>query len=121
MANRRVTKMCAGLLAVCMLMLSFSIFGLSSTSNQQENTIVFNSTPSVGAGTFVEAPVNVPPVAVIGDLVTGYKGTYYNLPADHPDVEGNVTGVVPGDSPYNHDWYSDQYLAWGSPARIPHM
>jgi fibro-slime domain-containing protein len=41
-----------------------------------------------------------------------YLGYYYNLPSDHPEVEGNITGVVTGDSPFNHDWYDAQYFSF---------
>lgn len=54
----------------------------------------------------VEYP-NEPPVADIE--ISGYYGKYYNLPEDHPDVEGPITGLVIGDSPYNHDWYDECY------------
>lgn len=43
---------------------------------------------------------------------TGYTGHYYNLPANHSEVEGPITGVVPGDSPFNHDWYDEQYYSF---------
>jgi fibro-slime domain-containing protein len=46
------------------------------------------------------------------DCTTGYVGDYYNLPADHPDVEGPVTGLVPGDVPANHDWWDARYFAF---------
>lgn len=42
----------------------------------------------------------------------GYLATYYNLPADHPDMESDVTGYIPGDSPANHDWWDAQYYAF---------
>ena len=53
----------------------------------------------------------------------GYWGEYFNLPNDHPEVEGLITGLVLGDNPFNHDWYDEQYfsferrdssLEWGS-------
>ena len=39
-------------------------------------------------------------------------GYYYNLPEDHPEVGGPITGLVLGDSPFNHDWYDDKYLSF---------
>lgn len=45
-------------------------------------------------------------------VIEGYVGNYYNLPDDHPDVEGDITGVVTGDSPFNHDWYDDKYFSF---------
>jgi fibro-slime domain-containing protein len=56
--------------------------------------------------------VLVAPVSVIGHRVTGFVGQYYNLPSDHPDVGGEITGVVTGDSPFNHDWYDNGYFSF---------
>ena len=50
--------------------------------------------------------------AVMKILRTGFTGRYYNLPEDHLEVGGAITGIVPGDSPFNHDWYDEQYLAF---------
>ncbi len=57
-------------------------------------------------------PRNTPPVAIARSWMAGYHGMYYNLPADHPDVGGSITGYVPGDSPFNHDWYSSKYFSF---------
>ncbi|MDO9537217.1 MAG: PKD domain-containing protein [Thermoplasmata archaeon] len=109
--NNKIITMCAVLIAVTMLLpMSFSFIapgnGVPSTD--------FNSMPAIfDAPDSVEfETVNIPPVAIIGDLVSGYQGSYYNLPADHPDIEGNITGVVTGDTPFNHDWYDAQYLSF---------
>ena len=45
-------------------------------------------------------------------VIEEYVGNYYNLPDDHPEVEGEITGVVTGDSPFNHDWYDEQYFSF---------
>ena len=55
-------------------------------------------------------PVNQPPVPVIE--ASGYLGHYYNLPANHSEVGGPVTGIVTGDSPFNHDWYGEEYYSF---------
>lgn len=41
--------------------------------------------------------------------VNGLYGTYYNLPANHPDVERTITGIATGTTPLQFDWYSDTY------------
>ncbi|MGB9561988.1 MAG: PA14 domain-containing protein, partial [bacterium] len=46
------------------------------------------------------------------EFMPGAIGYYYNLPADHPEVEGPITGVVRGDNPFNHDWYSPRYFVF---------
>jgi len=56
-----------------------------------------------------EAP-NKRPVPIIE--FGGYLGHYYNLPDTHPDIEGDITGVEIGDSPFNHDWYDDEYYSF---------
>jgi fibro-slime domain-containing protein len=42
----------------------------------------------------------------------GYYAWFYNLPADHPDVEQDTTGLVEGDEPGNHDWWDEPYLSF---------
>ncbi|MFZ5478889.1 MAG: PA14 domain-containing protein, partial [Myxococcota bacterium] len=42
----------------------------------------------------------------------GYYADYFNLPADHPEVETSVSGVTPGDDPFNHDWWDPVYWVW---------
>jgi len=57
----------------------------------------------------VESPNQLPvPIIETG----GFLGRYFNLPGDHPDVEGPITGIVTGDSPFNHDWYEEQYYSF---------
>jgi fibro-slime domain-containing protein len=46
------------------------------------------------------------------DCVDGYYADYFNLPADHPEVEDGVTGVSTGDVPANHDWWDAAYFVW---------
>ena len=46
------------------------------------------------------------------DCLDGYYADYFNLPADHADVEDGVSGVVPGDIPANHDWWDPAYFVW---------
>ncbi len=43
-----------------------------------------------------------------GDLY----GWFYNLPKTHPDVNGPITGVISGTTPFDYDWYDDQYLSF---------
>lgn len=105
-------KLCAITLALAFFVpASLSIRGTEADRHDGANEI-FNSTPTAVRETEILTPENQAPTAVIGDLITGYTGRYYNLPADHPDVEGEVTGAVPGDTPFNHDWYDDQYFSF---------
>lgn len=46
------------------------------------------------------------------DHVARFVGDFYNLPCDHPDVEGRVTGVVPGNHPSDYDWWDDTYYVF---------
>ena len=56
-----------------------------------------------------------PPTAIIEVTgLQGYLGHYYNLPSDHPDMEGTITGIVSGDSPYYHDWYDEEYHSFSA-------
>ncbi len=48
----------------------------------------------------------------LDDCEDGYWADYFNLPADHPEVEIDISGLVPGDSPFNHDWYDAQYFSF---------
>lgn len=57
-----------------------------------------------------ELPPNQMPMPIIE--AEGYLGHYYNLPANHSDMEGPITGIVTGDSPFNHDWYDEQYYSF---------
>lgn len=41
-----------------------------------------------------------------------FVGDFYNLPCDHPDVEGPITGVRPGHLPGEYDWWSDPYYVF---------
>jgi fibro-slime domain-containing protein len=57
--------------------------------------------------------------------VNGLYGTYYNLPKNHPNIETDITGVVPGTTPFQYDWFSDQYLVFKrndliSSLNVPH-
>ena len=56
--------------------------------------------------------VFVAPVEATGTTncsLNGLAGTYYNLPENHPDVGGPINGVVPGTTPFQFNWFSDQY------------
>ena len=44
--------------------------------------------------------------------VGGFVGDFFNLPCDHPDVDGPVTGVVTGALPSQYDWYTEQYYSF---------
>ncbi len=48
---------------------------------------------------------------VVDDCQDGYFAYYYNLPADHPDVEIEDAGG-PDDVPSNHDWWDEAYYAF---------
>jgi fibro-slime domain-containing protein len=109
--NKNSDKLCAVLLALC-LVVPGSLLVIGAGTDHVSTNDIYNSTPTVIGATEVMTPENQPPVAVIGELITGYTGTYFNLPGDHPEVEGNVTGVVKGDNPFNHDWYDAQYLSF---------
>jgi len=56
------------------------------------------------------------PDLVCGDEQLAYSGhfvgDFFNLPCDHPDVEGPITGVVTGHQPGDYDWYSSRYYAF---------
>ena len=39
----------------------------------------------------------------------GFIGDFFNLPCDHPDVEGPITGLVRGTLPSDYDWFTEQY------------
>jgi fibro-slime domain-containing protein len=41
-----------------------------------------------------------------------FVGDFFNLPCDHPDLEGSVGGVVPGNLPSDYDWYDPKYYAF---------
>jgi len=41
-----------------------------------------------------------------------FFGSFYNLPCDHPDVEGPVTGVVKGTKPSDFDWFDQEYYSF---------
>ena len=59
--------------------------------------------------TVAELP-NILPVPSI--QIGGYLGQYYNLPCNHSEVGGKVTGLEPGDTPFNHDWYDETYYSF---------
>ncbi|MBI5000573.1 MAG: PKD domain-containing protein [Euryarchaeota archaeon] len=95
-----------------LLPVSLSMWSPVSVDGGRKTATVFDSSPSALLHSEAVSLENQPPTAVIGDLETGYRGTYFNLPADHPDVEGSITGVVPGDNPFGHDWYDDRYFSF---------
>jgi fibro-slime domain-containing protein len=41
-----------------------------------------------------------------------FVADFYNLPCDHPDVEGPVTGIVRGTLPSDFDWFTDPYYVF---------
>jgi len=41
-----------------------------------------------------------------------FVGDFYNLPCDHPDMEGPITGVVTGTLPTDYDWWDEQYYSF---------
>lgn len=51
-----------------------------------------------------------PTIPDFDDCEDGYYADYYNLPADHPEVEIDIGGVVTGDNPANHDWWDEEYF-----------
>jgi fibro-slime domain-containing protein len=46
------------------------------------------------------------------DCEDGYYADYFNLPADHPDMETEVSGVTEGVDPRTHDWWDPEYWVW---------
>ncbi len=46
------------------------------------------------------------------DCPHGYVGNYYNLPADHPDVEPDLDEPVVIDDPTLLDWWDDDHWAF---------
>jgi len=75
--------------------------------------VVFDEAGLSDNDTLLVTIIEYPNEAPIADIkISGYYGNYYNLPEDHPDVEGPITGLIQGDSPYNHDWYNDSYFSF---------
>jgi fibro-slime domain-containing protein len=60
-----------------------------------------------GGGGGTDDPDDIP--EDFDDCVDGYYADYFNLPADHHEVEQQVDGVLAGDSPSNHDWFNPEY------------
>jgi fibro-slime domain-containing protein len=60
------------------------------------------------------APCNPDRVCAEGTIEyqAGFIGDFYNLPCDHPDVEGPITGVVTGRNPSMYDWWDEPYYAF---------
>ena len=60
------------------------------------------------------APCNPDVVCAPGklDVTAQFVGDMYNLPCNHPDVEGPVTGVIKGHLPTDYDWYSSKYYVF---------
>lgn len=60
------------------------------------------------------APCDPDVVCAPGEIVYPgrFVGAFYNLPCDHPDVEGPVTGVVTGTLPWDFDWFDDRYFSY---------
>jgi len=44
------------------------------------------------------------------DCEDGYWADYFNLPREHPEMEIDITGLMPGDVPQAHDWWDEQYF-----------
>jgi fibro-slime domain-containing protein len=63
-----------------------------------------------GGGGGPDDPYDIP--EDFDDCEDGYYADYFNLPADHPEVEDNVSGVVTGDVPANHDWWDLTYWVY---------
>jgi fibro-slime domain-containing protein len=63
-----------------------------------------------------EAVETAPEDTAEGDIYAGcsdgYWADYYNLPYDHPDVELEQTGLMPGDHPATHDWWDSEWFAY---------
>jgi uncharacterized repeat protein (TIGR01451 family) len=53
--------------------------------------------------------------------VNGLYGTYNNLPSNHPDVEGTITGVVSGTTPFQYDWYAAKYFSFATTTPVASM
>ena len=48
----------------------------------------------------------------------GLYGTYYNLPNTLPGMEGTITGVVTGTTPFQYNWYTMQFFSFASTTPI---
>lgn len=70
----------------------------------------------------IEEDTSVPPTETASEQVDtgpvpledcedGYWADYFNLPADHPDVEVDWVAIE-DDVPANHDWWDPQYFAF---------
>ncbi|MBX3190421.1 MAG: hypothetical protein KF819_25700 [Labilithrix sp.] len=46
------------------------------------------------------------------DVQARFVGDFFNLPCDHKDVEGPITGVVRGTKPTDFDWFDAKYYAF---------
>ena len=55
-------------------------------------------------------PVDTEDVPDFDDCEDGYYADYFNLPADHPEMELDIAGLYPGDLPGNHDWWDEPYF-----------
>jgi len=47
-----------------------------------------------------------------------FIGDHFNLDCNHPDVEGPITGVVPGTLPGQFDWFTPPYYAFTAGADL---
>ncbi|MGC9968111.1 MAG: PA14 domain-containing protein, partial [Minisyncoccia bacterium] len=51
--------------------------------------------------------------------MNGLYGTYNNLPANHPDVQGGaILGDVSGTTPFQYDWYAAKYFSFATSTPI---
>jgi fibro-slime domain-containing protein len=46
------------------------------------------------------------------DVTARFVGDFFNLPCDHPDVEGPITGVKKGTLPSQFDWYDPKHYVF---------
>lgn len=87
------------------------IAGCSEYTVSPERARSRPGTPSPQPGLWLP-PLDTGTPTDTADCEDGYFAEYYNLPADHPEVEDGAADPPPGDLPWNHDWYDEQYLAY---------
>ncbi len=81
----------------------------SAEEEKSSNTgLTLEVAMDVVASSTREAVVNEEPMCNIN----GLYGSYYNLPKNHSNIETEITGVVTGTTPFQFDWFSDQYLVF---------
>ena len=81
---------------------------VDESSNSEISSLVLEEAIDVVASSSLETLTNEDPMCNIN----GLYGSYYNLPKNHSNIETEITGVVTGTTPFQFDWFSEQYFAF---------